>query len=286
MPSNFNIDDEQQVLRNRNWEQQVGYWSWRRLCENWAEDVVGGGNWTGYQPAVCRFSALSFSVRDLVELKIWLFTFVNTISHNLLPIAFPFLFCAALERLALHDEEEYLSRSADSQTSCERDDHPNIKGWGTRQVKYPLLWFICSWRSERDVAERHNQKIVTCTYNHLRWNPNPLKWITHILKQQWCRIKRSCSIFDQSERSPSRRATRWDWRNGTSPWRGHLIMEDSIVQEVRNNKVNPFGNQQNSTAMDVRSFLKLATLWWGMVCVAKIVEACISLPTKIDTATH
>jgi hypothetical protein len=37
-------------------------------------------------------------------------------------------------------------------------------------------------------------------------------------------------------------------------------MEDSIVQEVRNNKVNPFGNQQNSTAMDVRSFLKLATL--------------------------
>jgi hypothetical protein len=38
--------------------------------------------------------------RDLVELKIWLLTFVNTISHNLLPIAFPFLFCAALERLA------------------------------------------------------------------------------------------------------------------------------------------------------------------------------------------
>jgi hypothetical protein len=34
-----------------------------------------------------------------------------------LPIAFPFLFCAALERLAEHDEEEFLSRSEESQTT-------------------------------------------------------------------------------------------------------------------------------------------------------------------------
>jgi len=34
-----------------------------------------------------------------------------------LPIAFPFLFCAALERLAEHDEEEFLSWSEESQTT-------------------------------------------------------------------------------------------------------------------------------------------------------------------------
>jgi len=39
-------------------------------------------------------------------------------------------------------------------------------------------------------------------------------------------------------------------------------MEGSIVQEVRKDKVNPFGNQQNSTAMDVRSVYEPAKMFF------------------------
>jgi hypothetical protein len=39
-------------------------------------------------------------------------------------------------------------------------------------------------------------------------------------------------------------------------------MEDSIVQQVRKDKVNPFGNQQNSTAMDVKSVCDPAKIFF------------------------
>jgi hypothetical protein len=39
-------------------------------------------------------------------------------------------------------------------------------------------------------------------------------------------------------------------------------MEGSIVQEVRKDNVNPFGNQQNSTAMDVRSVCDPAKMFF------------------------
>jgi hypothetical protein len=39
-------------------------------------------------------------------------------------------------------------------------------------------------------------------------------------------------------------------------------MEGSIVQEARKGKLNPFGNQQNSTAMDVRSVCDFAKIFF------------------------
>jgi hypothetical protein len=39
-------------------------------------------------------------------------------------------------------------------------------------------------------------------------------------------------------------------------------MEGSIVQEARKDNVNPFGNQQNSTAMDVRSVCDPAKMFF------------------------